>query len=437
MPLTNLVVANTKPRSDGRQSKLFDSNGLFLLITPAGGKYWRMKYRWAGKEKLLALGVYPEVSLKEARSKRDTARRLLDDNIDPATKRRSDRLAAKVAAESSFKVLALEWHRTKASGWAPRHADSVLKTLETYLFPDLGALPVSDIEPMALLEVLRKVERTGKLDTAKRLRERTQAIFRLAIQTGRAKHNPAAELTDALQAAITQPRPALALNQLPAFLSALKSTDLTPHTRILFAVIMVCFTRIGETVRTRWEDLDLEQGIWVIPPENRKLQHKLRASAPSHIVPLPRQIIEAFTSLLPLRGIGPFVFQNHHYPRLHMSESTPRKVLERMGYGGKDKRYGHVVTHGFRATASTILNEAGFNPDAVERQLSHTEPNQVRAAYNRAQYMEERRRMLQCWADYIDKLMREGRPVPLNVQAWNESGANEERNSPKQMRAAT
>jgi integrase len=413
MPLTNLVASNTKPRSDGKQLKLFDSGGLFLLITPAGGKYWRMKYRWAGKEKLLALGVFPEVSLKDARSKRDAARRLLDENIDPSTKRRNDRLAAKVAAESSFKALALEWHRTKASGWAPRHAESVLKSLETYLFPDLGALPVAEIEPMALLEVLRKIERTGKLDTAKRLRERTQAIFRLAIQTGRARHNPAAELTDALQAAVVQPRPALALQQLPGFLSKLKATDLTPHTRVLFAVIMVCFTRIGETVRARWEDLDLERGIWVIPPENRKLQHKLKTSAPPHIVPIPRQIVLAFTSLLPLRGAGPFVFQNHHFPRRHMSESTPRKVLERMGYGGKDRRHGNVVTHGFRATASTILNEAGFNPDAVERQLSHIEQNQVRAAYNRAQYMDERRQMLQCWADYLDTLGASGQIVPL------------------------
>ncbi|WP_371132764.1 tyrosine-type recombinase/integrase [Methyloversatilis sp.] len=236
-PLTNLVATNSKPRSDGRQLKLFDSNGLFLLITPAGGKYWRMKYRWAGKEKLLALGVFPEVSLKEARTKRDAARTLLVDHIDPSTKRRSDRLAARFAAESSFKALALEWHRTKASGWAPRHAESVLKTLEIYLFPDLGALPVADIEPMALLEVLRKVERTGKLDTAKRLRERTQAIFRLAIQTGRAKYNPAAELTDALQAAVSQPRVALTLNQLPDFLAALKTIDLTPQTRVLFAVM--------------------------------------------------------------------------------------------------------------------------------------------------------------------------------------------------------
>lgn len=185
----------------------------------------------------MALGVFPEVSLKEARTKRDAARTLLVDHIDPSTKRRSDRLAARFAAESSFKALALEWHRTKASGWAPRHAESVLKTLEIYLFPDLGALPVADIEPMALLEVLRKVERTGKLDTAKRLRERTQAIFRLAIQTGRAKYNPAAELTDALQAAVSQPRVALTLNQLPDFLAALKTIDLTPQTRVLFAVM--------------------------------------------------------------------------------------------------------------------------------------------------------------------------------------------------------
>lgn len=418
MPLNNVVITNSKPSEEGKNIKLSDGGGLYLLITPAGQRYWRLKYRWGGKEKLLALGVYPETSLKDARARRDAARRLLEEGLDPSEKRRADRVAAKVAAESSFRAIALEWHQAKASEWAEGHAAGVLRTMEMYLFPDLGARPVAEIEPMALLEVLRKVEKAGKLDTAKRLRERCQAIFRLAVATGRAKHNPAAELTDALKANISKPRPALRLEELPAFLAALRDTEsITVQTRVLFLVVMTCFTRIGETVRAEWDHIDLENGVWTIPPENRKLKTKHKHISPPHVVPLPAQVVDGFRLLLRFRRHDSYVFPNHHNPRAHMSETTPLKALERIGYRGKNAVHGNVVTHGFRATASTILNEAGFNPDAVERQLSHREPNQVRAAYNRAAYMEERRRMLQCWADYLDTLTKEGRVVPLDARA--------------------
>lgn len=414
MPLTNVVITNTKPSDQGKSIKLADGGGLYLLITPKGARYWRLKYRWAGKEKLLALGVFPEISLKDARARRDAARRLLDEGMDPSEKRRSDRVAARVAAESSFKAIVLEWHQARAAEWVPRHAASVLRTMEMYLFPDLGARPIAEIEPMALLDVLRKVERAGKLDTAKRLRERAEAIFRLAVATGRARHNPAAELADSLKVKISKPRPALRLDELPAFLAALRDNQsLTPHTRALFLVVITCFTRIGKTVRAEWEHIDLENGIWTIPAQNRKIKTTLKHITPPHLVPLPTQVLDALSQLRAHPQAGPYVFPNHHKPRSHMSEATLLKALERMGYGGKNTKHGNVVTHGFRATASTILNEAGFNPDAVERQLSHREPNQVRAAYNRAAYMEERRRMLQCWADYLDRLTVEKRAVPL------------------------
>lgn len=409
MPLTNLTISGAKPNPNGKPMKLFDGKGLFLLVTKSGAKYWRMKYRWAGKEKTLAFGVYPEVSLKEARGRCEEARRMLGSDVDPGEKKKADKLAARRAAESGFEAIALEWHRAKSAEWAPKHAASVLRTLELYLFPDLRNRPVAEIEPLELLEVLRKVEKAGKLDTAKRLRERCDAIFRLAVVTGRAKHNPAADLTDTLQANISKPRPALSHADLPAFLSELKSTNtITPHTRALFTVVMVCFTRIGETVRAKWEHFDLEKAVWTIPPENRKLTQKRKATAPAHVVPLPRQVVEAIDSLQSLRRTSPYVFPNVRHQHKHMSEATPLKALERMGYGGKNKKNGSVVTHGFRATASTILNEVGFNPDAIERQLSHTEANQVRAAYNRAQYLEERRRMLQCWADYLDSMTDKG-----------------------------
>ncbi|QSI78690.1 tyrosine-type recombinase/integrase [Niveibacterium microcysteis] len=407
MALTHNAASKTPPRADGKPLKLADGAGLYLLIKGNGSRYWRMKYRWGGKEKLLALGVFPEVSLKDARDRRDAARRLLSEGTDPGEQRRVDKAAARRATDLSFESIALEWHSTKAAEWVPGHASSVLATLKTYLFPDLGRRPIAEIEPLELLEVLRKVERAGKIDTAKRLRERCDAIFRLAVISGRAKHNPAADLAEAMQVSIVKPRPALTAQQLPAFLRALAQTDtITLQTRVLFTLLLTCFTRIGETVRAEWEHIDFDRALWVIPPENRKLKNKLKLTAPPHIIPLPIQALAALRELEQHRRPGPYVFPSVRGVRAHMSESTPLKALERMGYGGKNTENGNVVTHGFRATASTILNEAGFNPDAVERQLSHTEANQVRAAYNRAQYMEERRSMLQWWANYLEEVER-------------------------------
>jgi integrase len=252
--------------------------------------------------------------------------------------------------------------------------------------------------------VLRKVERAGKLDTAKRLRERCDSIFRLAVITGRAKYNPAADLADALKVSVSKPRPTLKQDELPAFLTALRTTDtLTLHTRALFILLLTCFTRIGETVRAEWKHIDLDVSLWTIPPENRKLKHKLKPTSPPHIVPLPRQAVEALKKLELVKTSGSYVFPGVRDNQSHMNESTPLKALKRLGYAGSNKKHGNVVTHGFRATASTILNEAGFNPDAVERQLSHVETNQVRAAYNRAQYLDERRKMLQWWANYLEE----------------------------------
>lgn len=417
MPLTNLTIENTMPSAEGKQIKLFDAGGLYLLIKPTNHRYWRFKYRWAGRERLLALGVYPEISLKMARARRDEARRQLANGQDPSEKRRADKVAARIAAASSFKAIALEWHHTKSGEWAPGHADSVLRTLELHLFPDLGARPIADIEPMALLDVLKKVEKAGKLDTANRLRERCEAIFRLAIKTGRARYNPAAELVGALKKRISKPRPALSQEQLPAFLVALRDTDgISLVTRGLMMTIAVCMTRVGETVRAEWSHIDLAKGLWTIPPENRKLKSTVKPIAQPHLVPLPRQIVEMLEELRYITGQRRYVFAHHHTPGgKHMSESTPNTVLERLGFSGKNTKNGSAVIHGFRATASTILNESGlFSPDAIERQLSHLERNQVRAAYNRAAYLEERRAMVQWWASYIEMTTEKGCVIPVD-----------------------
>nr|WP_260799512.1 site-specific integrase [Chromobacterium vaccinii] len=259
---------------------------------------------------------------------------------------------------------------------------------------------------MELLFVLHAVEKQGLHDTANRLRERCNAIWRRAVKTGRAATNPAADLAGELITPISKPQPSLTREELPAFLAALATNEnITLQTKYLIKLIMICFTRIGETVQATWDDFDLDKALWTIPPETRKLKRALKAAAAPHVVPLPSQAIAILQQLHMHRTEGnDFVFPSFFYRDRHMSRTTLLKAFERMGYGGKNTENGHIVTHGFRATASTILNEDGFNPDAIERQLSHKEPNQVRAAYNRAQYMDERRAMLQCWANYLEKI---------------------------------
>lgn len=414
--MTRLTIDKAIPRADGKPLKLSDGLGLALWVMPNGGKYWRMKYRVNGKEKLLALGVYPGTTIKEAREKRDEARRTLAGGVDPGAQRKAAKLARRMADGNSFEAIAREWHRVKAAEWAPRHAAAVLTSLERYLFPAIGGKPITDVAPIEVLAALRAVEADGKHDTAKRLRERCTSVFRLAISTGRAQFNPAADLVDALQSPVSAPRPALERDELPGFLQALEADQgITLQTKLLFRVLMLCLTRVGETVRAEWSHVDFERSVWVIPAENRKLKHKLKPTANPHIVPLTRQAAEAFRQLEAMRGRSQYVFPGMRSAGRHMSEATPLKALERMGYGGRNQVHGHIVTHGFRATASTILNEAGFNPDAIERQLSHVERAMVRAAYNRAQYLEERRVMLQEWANYLDELAEGGEAAAWRV----------------------
>lgn len=406
MPLTKLEVESLKPRADGKVLKTSDGQGLYLWVMPTGAKYWRLKYRFGQKEKLLALGTYPEVSIKEARQKRDEARRILLAGDDPGEKRKAIKRDQMIVTASTFEAVAREWWEKMAAEWAPRHAEAVIKSLERYLFPDLGKRPIGQISPMEMLLVLQKVEKAGLHDTTKRLRERSSAIFRRAMKTGRATSNPAADLVDELVAPVSSPQPALKREELPEFIDSLATCErITLQTKYLIKLIMICFTRIGETVRVEWSHIDLENAVWTIPPETRKLRRALKAAAAPHVVPLPRQALEILTHLHAHRDeSSDYVFPSFRYRGKHMSEATPLKAFERMGYGGNNKENGHIVTHGFRSTASTILNEAGFNPDAIERQLSHKDPNKVRASYNRAQYLEERRAMLQCWADYLDSV---------------------------------
>ena len=412
MPLTDTTVKSTKPKPDGKPAKYPDTRGMYLLVNQTG-KYWRYDYRFQDKRKTLALGTYPDVSLKSAREEHAEARKLLADGIDPSAQRRTNKLTAKIAASNTFEAIAREWHGKEAHEWDAMHAQRVITAMEHHLFPFIGQRPVTDIKPMELLEVLRKVESAGKLDTAKRLRQRCSAIFRLAILTGRCENDPAAPLVDALKTPQAEPRKAIKRDEIPAFLDALERYDGTRQTKLMMELMLLTFTRVGEMAAARWEEIDFDGALWTIPPEHRKLTAKAKRlpTAQPHLVPLPDRAIAILRDLQAISGGREHVFPNRNDPTRHMSPETLRRALERMGYKGK----AHV--HGFRSTASTILNETGFNPDAIERQLSHTEDNKVRAAYNRAEYIEERRTMMKWWADYIGSISEDGKVIPFRGKA--------------------
>jgi len=411
MPLTDTATKNAKPKPDGKPAKLPDVNGMYLLVSQTG-KYWRFDYRFAGKRKTLALGTYPDISLKNARDKLAEARKQLAEGNDPGEQKRRDKIAAKVAATNTFELIAKEWHEKMSHEWSPQHSTRVWASLEQHVFPTIGKRRITEIQPLELLDMLRKVEKAGKLDTANRLRERCSAIYRLAILTGRALLDPAAPLQGALKTPKAEHRKALDRAELPDFLKRLDTNfEGQRQTFLLMQLMLLCFTRIGEMTLAEWAEIDFDTGLWTIPAAHRKLQHKEKASTPPHLVPLSKQALSILLELRDITGHRVHVFPGRNNPRQPMSAETLRRALERLGYKGK------VDVHGFRSTASTILNEAGFNPDAIERQLSHIEKNLVRAAYNRAEYLEERRSMMQWWANYIDSQRNEGKVLPFPGRA--------------------
>ncbi|BBF87092.1 integrase [Aquitalea magnusonii] len=400
MPLTDAQIKAFRPSEDGKPVKLADGQGLFLMVMPNGSKYWRYHYRFAGKQKTLALGVYPDIPLKQARTKREDARRLLDQNTDPGLQKQVDKLNASASNATTFELIAREWHASASHEWSQDHADRVLASLETHIFPFLGELPISQIKPMQLLAVLQKVERAGKIDTALRLKQRCASIFDLAVRTERCDTNPVAPLSKTLRTQQSTPRKALHQDDLPDFLKRLASFDGNKQTALMMELALLTFTRVGELSQARWEEIDFEKALWTIPPEHRKLQEKFKNTAPPHLVPLSSSAIAVLRSMEEISGGREHVFPNRNDPRRPMSPETLRRALHSMGYKGK------ADVHGFRATASTILNEAGFNPDAIERQLSHVETNKVRAAYNRAEYIEERVKMMEWWAKFLESHSR-------------------------------
>jgi integrase len=397
--LTDVGVRNAKPRE--RAFKLSDEKGLYLLVEPSGSKLWRLKYRFANKEKKLALGVYPEVTLAQARERQLEARRLLANGVDPGEYKKQAKRAARVASANTFEAVAREWFSKFSSGWAESHSSKVLLRLENDLFPWLGHRPIAEIEADELLQSIRSVEARGALDTAHRCLQSCGQIFRYAIATTRAKRNPAADLRGALPpaqgghfASIVDPA---GVGELLRAIDGYKGSLVT---RLALRFAPLTFVRPGELRTAEWAHIRLSESQWRIPAERMKTRQEL-------IVPLSRQAAEILKELQPLTGMGCFVFPSEINRRRPMSENTINAALRRLGYSGDE-----MTGHGFRAMARTILDEVlEYRVEWIEMQLAHEVKDPNGRAYNRTAFLEGRAKMMQGWADYLEELRSENRPL--------------------------
>lgn len=401
MALTDPKVRNAKPQE--KPYRLADSGGLYLEVMPQGSRYWRLKYRFLQKEKRLALGVYPSVSLADARAGRDAAKALLRNGIDPGAARKENKRQAHYAAGNSFEAVSREWHAMHATaGWTDKYAASTLRGLEKHVFPALGATPVGEVKARDLLTVLRRVGQTAP-DRAKRIRQHCSEIFRYAIASDRAEHNPAADIGRALHPAKKESFAALNQEQLPMFLRALSADKrLAPTTRLGLRILALTFVRPGELRNARWAEFDLKHGLWTIPGTRMK-------SRQEHLVPLSPLALAALRDLHDITGPCELLFPSRSNFTRPISDNTFRKALHDMGF--------KVTAHGFRSTASTILNEMGFRSDVIERQLAHGERDKVRAAYNRAQYLPERKDMMRHWSEYLAAIEAGGNVIVGNFRS--------------------
>lgn len=399
MPLTDPAIRNAKPGE--KPIRLFDGNGLYLEVSPSGGKWWRFKYRFGGKEKRLSLGVYPEVGLKEVRIKHSAARRLLADGIDPGEARRVEKLVKIDRAANSFEAIAREWYQKQLHTWVATHADDVLRRLESNLFPDLGRRPIAELEAPELLACIGKIEKRGAYDLAHRVLQVSGQVFRYGIASGYCQRDLSADLRGALTPHKAKHQPAVRLEEFPTLLRAIDSYEAIGdlQTRLALQLLALTFVRTGELIGALWNEIDTDAALWVIPAERMKMRAE-------HIVPLSAQSLLILEELRGLCGGSRFVFPGRNRDK-SISNNTMLFALYRLGYKGR------MTGHGFRAVASTILNEQGYNRDVIERQLAHCETNEVRGAYNRAEYLPARKLMMQEWANYLDTLRAGAAVIPL------------------------
>ncbi|WP_407224500.1 tyrosine-type recombinase/integrase [Enterobacter hormaechei] len=402
MALTDIKVRTTKP-SD-KPFKLTDGQGMYLLINPNGSKYWRLQYRFGGKQKVLALGVYPMVSLGEARRKRDEAKKLVSDGIDPSEKKKADKIEQSEAL--TFEAVARDWHTACKRKWSDSHSERVLKSMEDGLFTAIGKRKISELNTRDLIAPIKAVEASGRLEVAARLQQRTTAIMRYAVQNGLIDYNPAQDMSGAITVAKRTHRPALPFDRFSELLERIESFKGRKLTKLAVKLTLLIFIRSSELRFARWSEIDFENAMWTIPGEREPLpgvKHSHRGSKMKtpHLVPLSRQALELLKAIREISGECDLVFIGDHDFRKPMSENTVNKALRSMGYDTTVE----VCGHGFRAMACSALIESGkWSRDAVERQMSHQERNSVRAAYiHKAEHLDERRLMLQWWADYLDE----------------------------------
>ena len=401
MPLTDVAVRNIKPGP--KTVRLRDERGLYLEVSPKGGKWWRLRYTYQGKENMLSLGVYPDVSLKDARERRDEARKLIASGIDPSQARKEEK--AEIAADAvTFERVAREWFAKFKENWTPGHAARTMRRFEMDVFPWIGARPIRDILAPELLTTIRRIESRGAIETAHRTLQNCGQVFRYAVASGHADRDISGDLRGALppskekhHASVTDPKDVASL------LRTIETYQGSFVTMSALRLAPMLFVRPGELRHAEWSEIDLDKAEWRIPATKMKMREQ-------HIVPLSRQAVAILGELHPLTGAGRYVFPSVRTSARPMSENTVNAALRRLGYA-KDEMTGH----GFRSMASTLLNEMGWNRDAIERQLAHAERNSIRAAYNFAEFLPERRRMMQAWADHLDVLKAGAKVTPINA----------------------
>ncbi len=398
--LDNVTCKNAT--SEGKKiRKLHDGEGLYLWVYADGRKYWRLRYKIHDKEKSISIGVYPKIGLKQARENSQLERDKLDQHLDPSIERRIRKQQSKEAAENSMEAVAREWYSKQLNTWVPSHAKDVLRRLEVNVFPYLGNLPIKKIEAPELLNTVRIIEQRGAYDLAHRVLQVCSQVFRYGVATGRCSRDPAIDLRGALTPHKKKNQAAVKPEELPELLRAISQYETIgdKQTQLALQLLAYTFTRTNELIGSVWSEFDLENALWVVPSERMKMRNE-------HVVPLSNQALKILAEVKVIAGDSRFVLPGRN-PQKPISNNTLLFALYRLGYKGK------MTGHGFRAVASTALNEAGFNPDAIERQLAHGELNEVRGAYNRAKYLPERIKMMQWWSDHLEALEKGASVTPI------------------------
>ena len=386
MPLNDRQIKHSKPKD--KPYKLTDGNGLYLHITPAGGKLWKLDYAIDGKRKTLSIGKYPHLSLVEAREAAENARKMKAQGIDPSQAKQQAKAERQAALLNTFEHIARDWHQNNISRWKPNHAQRIMRYLEKDVFPYIGSSPIQELRVAHIKQVLDAITARGVAETAEKIRQWINKIFNYALMLERVDGNPASALMGYIQPKTTEHMPALPREELTEFYHRLLQVDAEPQNRLCLMLLVLCFPRNTEIRGGEWKEINWQTKTWTIPASRMKRPRE-------HLIPLSDWAMKLLQELHQLTGNGRFMFPNRNTISGYISENTLGNILNRIGYKGI------ATPHGFRSLASSILNEQGFNPDAIERQLAHVEENKIRAAYNRAEYLAERTEMMQWYSDYL------------------------------------